>query len=185
MVKRIIDLALSTVLIIGLLPLMVCVGICIYLVDGPPVLYRQIRVGFRGVEFKIVKFRSMVFNADVAGGYSTLPNDRRVTRLGQIIRRTSIDELPQLFNVIIGDMSLVGPRPDVPAQSAQYTVDEWQKRHSIKPGITGLAQATLRSEATPEERKKLDFDYIDNRSLVGDVLILFYTLKQIISKGGN
>ena len=108
-----------------------------------PVLFRQTRLGLHGREFGMFKFRSMVKNAASIGPYFTSDNDPRITRVGRFIRRTSIDELPQILNVLRGDMSLVGPRPDVPAQRALYSDADWAQRCSVRPGITGLAQALL------------------------------------------
>lgn len=127
----------------------------------------------------------MVINAESLGGYSTADCDPRITPIGRFIRRTSLDELPQLLNVLVGDMSIVGPRPDVPAQRSFYTEDEWMVRHSIRPGITGLAQSTMRSEATKEQRKAMDLEYANNASLALDARIILMTIKQIIFKGGN
>ena len=127
---------------------------------------------------------SMVSNADQIGSYQTATNDQRITTIGKRLRKTSLDELPQLLNVLKGDMSFVGPRPDVPAQQNHYSTQEWQQRHSVRPGITGWAQATLRSSATPEERKQLDLEYVSNHSIGLDIKIMLLTAKQIIIKGG-
>ena len=127
----------------------------------------------------------MVPNADKIGGYSTETNDPRITSIGRFIRKTSIDELPQLVNVILGDMSIVGPRPDVPAQRANYTQPEWEKRTSVKPGITGLAQATMRSDATEAERKNLDFQYVEQQEFLFDMKIILMTIRQVLFRGGN
>jgi lipopolysaccharide/colanic/teichoic acid biosynthesis glycosyltransferase len=105
--------------------------------------------------------------------------------VGRLIRRTSLDELPQLINVIFGDMSVVGPRPDVPAQRTNYTEPEWLERHSVRPGITGLAQATLRSEATAEQRTSLDLQYVRNASIMLDLKVMLLTLRQVFGRGGN
>jgi lipopolysaccharide/colanic/teichoic acid biosynthesis glycosyltransferase len=131
------------------------------------------------------KFRSMVKNAGAIGPYYTASDDPRITRVGRFIRRTSLDELPQLFNVVKGDMSLVGPRPDVPAQRQLYTAEDWQLRCSVRPGITGLAQAELRSEATPEQRLALDLRYAREHSLPMDLCILAKTAGRITGKGST
>ena len=127
----------------------------------------------------------MVINAESLGGYSTADRDPRITAIGRFIRRTSLDELPQLLNVLFGEMSIVGPRPDVPAQRSLYTDDEWTVRHSVRPGITGLAQSTLRSEATTEQRKAMDLEYAKNVSFALDVRIILMTIRQVVFKGGN
>lgn len=131
------------------------------------------------------KFRSMRVDADRIGGYSTATNDPRITGIGRFIRRTSLDELPQLLNVIKGDMSLVGPRPDVPKQRFLYSDEEWLMRHQVRPGVTGLAQATLRSTGTEDERKALDLEYVQRRSLRLDLWILVLTARQVVFVGGN
>lgn len=127
----------------------------------------------------------MVADADQVGSYQTPVGDPRITRVGHFIRKTSLDELPQLLNVLIGDMSLVGPRPDVPNQKKNYSEQDWNKRVGVKPGITGLAQATLRSAATAKKRTALDFEYIDNMSLWLDIKILFLTVNQLLTKGSH
>lgn len=183
--KRLVDVGVATVALLLLSPLLAAVAIAIYAGDGGPVLFRQRRVGKNAREFSIYKFRSMVMNAEKIGGFSTADGDPRITRIGRFIRRTSIDELPQLFNVLLGDMSLVGPRPDVPAQRPTYTDEEWALRHKVRPGITGLAQATLRSEATVEQRKQMDLRYANQSSVSLDVKIIILTFKQVFLKGGN
>ena len=183
--KRLFDIVFSAFVLLVLAPLLFVVAVTIYANDRGPVIFRQPRVGLLGSQFLILKFRSMVTNADKIGGFSTATNDPRITRIGLFIRKTSIDELPQFFNVLLGDMSIVGPRPDVPAQKKLYTEAEWAKRTSVKPGITGLAQATVRSEATPAERKRLDLEYIDHQSLLFDLQIIFMTVKQVLFRGGN
>ncbi|QDQ86238.1 sugar transferase [Alcaligenaceae bacterium SJ-26] len=183
--KRFFDVVAAGLAIVFLSPIFLSVAIAICLSDFGPVLFRQRRVGRHGGEFFIYKFRSMVVNAERLGGYSTVDGDARITRVGRFIRRTSLDELPQLFNVLLGDMSVVGPRPDVPAQRELYTEAEWCLRHSVRPGITGLAQATLRSAATQEQRKKMDLEYAERASLLFDLKIIFLTFKQVFGKGGN
>lgn len=182
--KRALDVMLSLMMLILFSPLLVFVAIWIRLDSEGAILYCQKRVGLNGRVFSIYKFRSMVVDADQVGGYSTTQDDPRITRVGKFLRKTSIDELPQLLNVLKSDMSLVGPRPDVPAQQGNYTEAEWNKRNLVKPGITGLAQATVRSQATAAERTKLDLEYVDEVSFWFDVKILLMTLKQVMGKGG-
>ncbi|MGM9513391.1 sugar transferase [Roseateles sp. DB2] len=183
--KRLLDVGASLVALLLLSPLLLGVALAVFAGDFGPVLFRQRRVGRDGREFSIYKFRSMVLNAERLGSFSTADGDPRITRVGRFIRRTSLDELPQLFNVLLGDMSLVGPRPDVPAQRGLYTDEEWQARHRVRPGITGLAQATLRSEATVEQRKQMDLRYAREASLALDMQIIAMTFKQVFGKGGN
>lgn len=183
--KRVIDIVLSLITLVLLSPVMLVVAAAVYRFDRGPVFYAQRRVGLGGREFSMLKFRSMVLNADKIGGYATAAGDPRITPIGRFIRRTSLDELPQVLNVLAGDMSVVGPRPDVPEQRSLYTEAEWHERHTVRPGMTGLAQATVRSEATPEERKRLDLHYARNVSVLFDLKIIGLTFKQVFGKGGN
>jgi len=184
--KRMIDIILSGVGLVALSPLMILTALLIYISDFGPIIYKQSRIGRFNTIFKIYKFRSMCIDADQLGSFQTIDKDKRITKVGKIIRRLSIDELPQLFNVFIGDMSLVGPRPDVPMQESLYSSDEWLLRHSVRPGITGLAQATIRRMSNKNKvRKELDLIYVENISLGNDVKIIYLTFKQIFSEGGN
>lgn len=175
--KRLFDVLVSLAALVALAPVLAAAAIAIVAETGRPVLFTQTRVGLRGREFRMLKFRSMVRDAATTGSYQTAPQDPRITRVGRFIRRTSIDELPQLINVLKGEMSLVGPRPDVPAQRSLYSEDEWVLRCSVRPGLTGLAQALLRSEATFEQRLGLDLRYAREASLWLDVKIMAMTLR--------
>lgn len=182
--KRLFDIFFVTFVLLLTWPILIVCAIAVR-VDSPgSIFYRQQRVGYEGKIFDIYKFRSMVRNADQIGSYQTMQGDSRITSIGALLRRTSLDELPQLLNVLKGDMSLVGPRPDVPAQRELYSDGEWARRVSVRPGITGLAQATLRSAATKEQRRSLDLEYVDKASLLLDLKILLLTMRQIFSKGG-
>jgi lipopolysaccharide/colanic/teichoic acid biosynthesis glycosyltransferase len=183
--KRMLDLALSIVGILLLSPILLGAALAIALESGRPVVFRQTRVGLGGREFQMYKFRTMVKNAAAIGPYFTSEGDPRITRTGRVLRRTSIDELPQLFNVIMGDMSLVGPRPDVPSQRELYSAADWAQRCSVKPGITGWAQALLRSEATEAQRLDLDLRYAREHNLWLDMKIMFWTLGRLSGKGSN
>lgn len=183
--KRLMDVALSLLALLVLSPVLVGTALLITLESGLPVLFRQTRIGLGGREFGMYKFRSMVKNAASIGPYFTSANDPRITRVGRFIRRTSIDELPQLLNVLLGDMSLVGPRPDVPAQRQLYAEADWAARCSVRPGITGLAQALLRSEGTEAQRLELDLRYIREVSVWFDLRIMFWTLGRLTGKGSN
>lgn len=183
--KAIFDVTMSFVALLLLSPLLVIVSVVIVIDDYGSPIFKQNRVGLGGKVFCMYKFRSMRLNAAEMGPYFTQNNDPRITRVGRFIRRTSIDELPQLFNVILGDMSIVGPRPDVPIQENNYSKKQWQQRTSVKPGITGLAQASARSDATPEQRIQLDLDYVNKHNFLLDMKIIFMTIKQIVNKGGN
>jgi lipopolysaccharide/colanic/teichoic acid biosynthesis glycosyltransferase len=183
--KRLVDMLLSLAALAVLSPLLLATAVAIALESGRPVLFRQARLGLGGREFPMYKFRSMVRNAASIGPWHTASDDPRITRVGRFIRRTSIDELPQLFNVLGGDMSLVGPRPDVPAQRALYSDGDWALRCSVRPGITGLAQAMLRSDATPGQRLELDLRYAREHSLWLDLKIIGWTLGRLTGKGAN
>ncbi|MEZ8825283.1 sugar transferase [Vibrio amylolyticus] len=183
--KRTFDIVVSLVALFLLSPILVVVSALIWKNDRGPVFFRQRRVGLNGKEFCILKFRSMVENAPELGGYQTLDNDNRITKVGAFIRKTSIDELPQFLNVLKGDMSIVGPRPNVLAQRDEYDEWEWNARNSVRPGITGLAQAKGRSSLSPARRTQLDLEYADSHSVMRDVSILILTVKQVITQGGN
>ena len=179
------DVVLSLLALLVLSPLLVATSLAIALESGRPVLFRQIRLGLHGREFGMFKFRSMVKDAASIGPYFTSTNDPRITRVGRLIRRTSIDELPQILNVLRGDMSLVGPRPDVPAQRGLYRDADWAQRCSVRPGITGLAQALLRSEGSEGERLALDLRYTREANVWFDLKIMVWTLGRLTGKGGN
>jgi len=183
--KRVMDIVIAALALLILSPLLLATAAAVALDSGFPVLFRQTRVGREGRTFGMLKFRSMVQDAAAIGPFHTAANDPRITRVGRFIRRTSLDELPQLLNVLRGDMSLVGPRPDVPAQRALYTPEDWQLRCSVRPGITGLAQAVLRSEATPEQRLDLDLRYVREHGLGLDLRILAWTVGRLAGKGSN
>jgi len=183
MVKRSIDLVVATLAVLLLSPVLFAVAVAVRVDSRGPVLFRQARIGLHCTQFSIYKFRSMVPDAPRLGGHSTAPGDPRITRVGRFIRRTSLDELPQLLNVLLGDMSLVGPRPDVPAQRAEYSEEQWRERHTVRPGITGLAQSTLRSDATPAQRLELDLRYVREHSFWMDFRIVLGTFRQLMRSG--
>ena len=183
--KRLFDMVVSAALLVIVAPILLLISALIKLDSPGSVLYKQERVGRYGKPFKIYKFRSMVANADKIGNYFTMPGDSRVTKIGKFLRKSSLDELPQLINVVKGDMSLVGPRPDVAAQRDYYTDEEWKLRHVLRPGITGLAQATVRSEATMDQRKALDLEYVCRSTLLLDLQIILKTIGQVFFKGSH
>lgn len=183
--KRMLDVVLACSALVLLVPVLAAVGAAIALESGVPVFFRQKRLGLGGREFSMLKFRSMVTNAAEIGPYHTAAGDPRVTRVGRVLRRTSLDELPQLLNVLSGDMSLIGPRPDVPGQVALYRDEDWIERCTVRPGITGLAQALLRSDATERERLELDLRYVREHSLWLDLRIMVWTLARLSGRGSN
>lgn len=183
MIKRLLDVSGAAIALVLLLPVLAGVAAAIRLDSRGPVFFRQVRVGRGCREFRIFKFRSMVPDAPSLGGHSTARGDPRITRVGRFIRKTSVDELPQVINVLAGDMSMIGPRPDVPAQRVDYLEADWLERHRVRPGITGLAQATLRSDATPAERLELDLRYVREQSLALDFKIVIATFRQVLRSG--
>lgn len=185
MTKRLFDIGASLVALLLLSPLLLGTALAVAIESGFPVLFRQTRVGLGGQTFGMLKFRSMVKNAASIGPYFTSANDPRITRVGRFIRRTSLDELPQLINVLLGDMSLVGPRPDVPAQRSLYTEADWVQRCSVRPGITGLAQALYRSTSTEAQRLEADLRYTREASLWLDLKICWWTVQRLSGKGAN
>ena len=174
--KRLIDILVASAASILLFPLLIIVAGLIKATSEGPVLFIQERVGHGCRCFMIYKFRTMVVDAEKTGGYQTQQGDPRVTRVGRFLRRSSIDELPQLLNVIKGEMSLVGPRPDTPMQQANYLPRDWVKRHTVRPGITGLAQVVLRSSGSPAERLRLDLEYVERHTITMDLKLAVKTL---------
>lgn len=183
--KRMLDIGVSLLALLLLAPVLLLAALAVVLDSGFPVLFRQTRVGRGGREFGMYKFRSMVVNAASIGPWHTADQDPRITRVGRVLRRTSIDELPQLLNVLLGDMSVVGPRPDVPAQRALYSEADWQLRCSVRPGITGLAQVENRSEGTHADRLALDVRYVRESNLWLDTRIMARTVARLFSARGN
>jgi sugar transferase (PEP-CTERM system associated) len=189
-IKRLFDIACSSLLIAVSAPVMLFTAIAIKLESKGPVFYRQERVGAQGKTFMVTKFRSMRTDAEKDGKPRwASANDDRVTRVGHIIRRTRIDELPQLFNVLGGDMSLVGPRPERPFFVEQLTqeIPYYQVRHSLKPGVTGWAQVRYQYGSTIEDsQEKLQYDlyYVKNHSLLLDIVILFETVGVVLTGKG-
>ena len=183
--KRLLDIVLSASALLVLSPLLLLTSLAIAAESGWPVLLRQSRLGLGGHPFGMFKFRSMVKNAAALGPYFTAANDPRITRVGRWIRRTSIDELPQLLNVLRGDMSLVGPRPDLPVQRALYMDADWAQRCSVRPGITGLAQARIRSGGVEGQRLALDLQYTREANLWLDLKIMWWTLGRLSGKDAN
>ncbi|HUT05042.1 MAG TPA: sugar transferase [bacterium] len=177
--KLVMDFCFAVIILLLSLPLWIIISLAIKLDTKGPVLFKQTRVGEKGKEFTICKFRTMFSNVNTFEHSPTHKKDKRITRVGRVLRRTSLDELPQLLNVINGDMSLVGPRPEMPFIVAQY--DRWQrKRLDVKPGITGLWQVFGRKNLPLEQNLQYDFYYIKNRSILMDLIILLKTIKAVI-----
>jgi len=174
-VSRALDVAGSATLLLVTSPLLGVAALAISLEDGGPVLYRQERVGLGGRSFELLKLRTMVVGAERMGaGFAVNEGDSRITRVGRILRRLSIDELPQLWNVLLGEMALVGPRPTLAYQVERYTPRQ-RRRLDVKPGITGWAQVNGRAALPWDERIELDVWYVENHSLWLDLKILART----------
>jgi lipopolysaccharide/colanic/teichoic acid biosynthesis glycosyltransferase len=181
---RIFDLLISTIALIILSPLLLIAAIAIKLTSPGPVIYRQRRVGRGGREFEMWKLRTMVQGSDPVGvGKVVYRDDPRVTAPGRFLRRTSLDEIPNLVNVLRGEMAIVGPRPTIPAQVVSYTLKQ-KRRHEVLPGITGWAQVQGRAGIPWEERIELDVWYVDHRSLALDLRILVKTAWLVLTGQG-
>lgn len=155
---------------------MFIISLIIFFTDGRPVLFKQQRVGLNMEEFTILKFRTMKNEKNHASKIEfTKKNDPRITFIGRILRKYSLDELPQFLNVFYGDMSIVGPRPDTPQQKVNYDNATWQARHRVKPGITGLAQINGRSNITPEKRINYELEWIERKSLTLYLSVIWKT----------
>ena len=179
--KRFIDVLVSLVILVVTAPLMAVLAIGVWLDVGAPVLFRQERPGLRGRAFTIYKFRTM--RSPTSGEARSATDSRRLTRFGRWLRSTSLDELPEFWNVLRGDMSLVGPRPLLMHYLPLYSAEQ-NRRHDVRPGITGWAQVNGRNAISWEEKFRLDLWYVDHRSLAVDLKILFLTLKSVFSRHG-
>lgn len=179
--KRLCDFFAALLGLLILAPVLFFIACAIYIRMGSPIMFKQPRPGKNGEIFTFYKFRTMTDERDLTG--KLLPDEKRLTAIGQFIRKTSLDEFPQLWNVLKGDMSLVGPRPLLVAYLDRYTPEQ-ARRHEVKPGITGWAQINGRNTLSWEEKFKLDVWYVDNWSLWLDLKILFLTVIKVIQREG-
>lgn len=179
--KRVIGFVISLIALIVLSPVILIVGILVYIKLGSPIIFKQERPGKDGKIFKMYKFRTMLDSYNKFG--EALPDEERLTKFGKILRSTSLDELPELINVIKGDMSLVGPRPLLVEYLELYS-DEQKKRHNVRPGITGWAQVNGRNSISWNEKLNLDVEYVKNLSLILDIKILFLTVYKVFKRDG-
>jgi len=179
--KRLSDILVSAFLLVCLAPLMLIISLTILAVMGRPLLFCQLRPGLHGKPFEILKFRSMCEHVDNAG--VKLADAQRLTAFGKFLRSTSMDELPELWNVLKGDMSLVGPRPLLMKYLPLYS-QEQARRHEVRPGVTGWAQVNGRNAISWQERFKLDVWYVDNQSIALDIKILLITVKKVLLREG-
>ena len=181
MIKRVLDFFVSLLALIILLPVIIITAILVRVKLGSPILFTQDRPGLHGKVFKMMKFRTMLDAVDKNG--VQLPDDQRMTAFGSFLRSASLDELPGLFNVIKGDMSLVGPRPLLVQYLPLYN-EEQSRRHNVRPGITGWAQVNGRNAISWEDKFKFDVWYVDNQSFWLDIKILLLTIKKVFVREG-
>ncbi len=179
MIKRAFDICVALLALMILSPVILVVAILVALKLGRPVVFRQVRPGLRGDPFEMVKFRTMTSARDERG--ELLPDAERMTKFGAFLRNTSLDELPELWNVLKGDMSLVGPRPLLMEYLPLYSKQQY-RRHEVRPGITGWAQINGRNAISWEDKFKLDVWYVDNQSLALDIKVLALTVKKVLKK---
>lgn len=181
MIKRLFDLAAASVGLVVLAPVLGGIGLAVRVSLGRPILFRQVRPGLGGRPFTMLKFRTM---RDAVGpDGSPLPDSERLTRIGRFLRSTSVDELPELWNVLKGEMSLVGPRPLLMEYLPLYTPEQ-ARRHEVRPGITGWAQVNGRNALSWDEKFRLDVWYVDNRTFWLDLKILWLTVKKVFVREG-
>lgn len=184
--SRLFDICVSSVGLILAIPLVIIFGSLVKLEDGGPIIYTQERVGRYGRIFTIYKIRSMRIDAEKNGAQWAQSNDSRVLKVGKFIRKTRIDEIPQLINILKGDMSIIGPRPERPIFTMEFNeeIDGFINRLLVKPGLTGWAQVNGGYEMTPEEKLNWDLDYIKNRNIVMDIKILLKTVEVVLTGEG-
>ncbi|KRG09600.1 sugar transferase [Lederbergia galactosidilytica] len=185
-IKRVIDFIGSLIGVVIISPILIFIALAIKLSSKGPVFFKQERLGKDGKIFKIIKFRTMIVNAEKIGSglFVKTDSDNRITKIGKLLRATSLDELPQLLNVLFGEMSLVGPRPPVPQHP--YNYDEYsdfqRKRFEMKPGMTGLTQVTVRNSVSWEERIPIDVEYIERFNIWLDIKILLKTFQKLFKR---
>lgn len=180
-VKRFFDIVLSLVLIVLLSPLLLITAILVRIKLGSPVIFKQNRPGKDEKIFRLMKFRTMTNATDEEG--RLLPDSVRLTKFGKLLRSTSIDELPELINILKGDMSFIGPRPLLVKYLDRYTPEQ-RRRHEVKPGLTGLATSKVRNGASWDTKFKYDLEYVDNISFLLDIKIIFWTIKIVLKREG-
>ncbi|MBB4835261.1 putative sugar transferase EpsL [Prolinoborus fasciculus] len=181
MLKRLLDIIIASSALIILSPLYLYVAYKVRKNLGSPLIFRQVRPGLHGRPFEMIKFRTMTDESDAEG--NLLPNEQRLPKFGKMLRATSLDEMPELWNVIKGDMSIVGPRPLLMDYLPLYN-EEQAKRHNVRPGMTGYAQVNGRNSISWEEKFKLDTWYVENQSIWLDFKIMFQTVKKVLVKEG-
>ncbi len=184
MIRRAVDIAVSATMLVLASPVLAAAVVAIRLESRGSAIYRQRRIGMGGRPFQVIKLRTMVTGAErIGAGLAIDVDDPRITRVGALLRRTSLDELPNLLNVLRGEMSLIGPRPTLPGQVATYTPRQ-RGRLAVRPGITGWAQVNGRASLPWSERIELDLDYIEHRSLALDLRIVWRTVAMVLGGSG-
>ena len=184
--KRGFDIIVSIILIVMLVmvPFLIVIPVLIKLTTKGPAIFKQKRVGKKGKEFDIYKFRTMLIPEQrIDGNGNSLEPNESITKIGQFLRKTSLDELPQLFNILKGDMSIVGPRPMIPSQVEKIS-EKQKQRHNMRPGVTGLAQVNGRNNLTWDKKLEYDLEYIEKFSLAMDLVILLKTVKVVLTHEG-
>lgn len=179
--KRLIDVGMTVIALALAWPLLLGLSMLVRITHGPPILFRQTRPGLHGRPFRLIKFRTMCSTFDAQG--NLLPDAERLTRLGRWLRATSLDELPELWNVLRGDMSLVGPRPLLMEYLPLYSAEQ-ARRHEVKPGITGWAQVNGRNSLSWEKKFELDVWYVEHQSLWLDIKIMAFTIRKVLLREG-
>jgi lipopolysaccharide/colanic/teichoic acid biosynthesis glycosyltransferase len=183
-IKRFTDILLSSIILLFTSPILILSIIAIKIETDGPAFFLHERTGYRGKKFKLIKFRGMVDNALDVGPELTQVNDPRITKVGKFLRRTSIDEIPNFINVLKGEMTIIGPRPDIPSITDQYTKEQI-KIFNYKPGVTGISQINGRQMLTPDDRIKMELDYYKNANFFSDLVIFIKTFIVVFNNEGN
>ncbi len=183
-IKRFTDILLSIFILILTSPILILAIIAIRIESEGPAFFFHERTGYKGERFNLIKFRGMVNNALVVGPELTQVDDPRVTRVGRLLRRTSIDEIPNFINVLIGEMTIVGPRPDIPLITDKYSIEQ-RKIFDYKPGVTGISQINGRQMLTPDDRIHMELEYYKNANFFSDLAVFFKTFLVVFNNKGN
>jgi lipopolysaccharide/colanic/teichoic acid biosynthesis glycosyltransferase len=184
LIKRLTDIIISILVLIITSPVLILSAIAIKLESRGPALFIQERTGLSGKKFKMFKFRGMIDNALSFGPELTQIDDPRITKVGKILRRTSIDEIPNFINVLLGEMSIIGPRPEIVSITTGYS-DEQNKVFQFKPGITGFSQINGRQMLSPEDRVRMEIEFYKNENFFHDISLLLHTIRVVITNKGN
>jgi lipopolysaccharide/colanic/teichoic acid biosynthesis glycosyltransferase len=184
LIKRLTDVIFSFFVLFITSPILILSALAIKLESQGHALFIQERTGYLGEKFKMFKFRGMIDNALSYGPELTQVDDPRITKVGKFLRRTSIDEIPNFINVLLGEMSIIGPRPEIVSITEEYS-EEQKKVFQFKPGITGFSQINGRQMLSPEERVRMEIEYYKNENFLQDMLLLFHTVKVVITNKGN